>query len=130
DEACIVLGDATQLKQVFVNLMQNAIEAMQKDGRVAIFLNDFSRAVHGAERGLIEVRVEDEGPGIAPDKVARIFDPFYTEKESGVGMGLAICLRLITAHDGSIQAAARPGGGAAMIVRLPIARAGEVESGT
>ncbi|MCC6145307.1 MAG: hypothetical protein IT368_15995 [Candidatus Hydrogenedentes bacterium] len=73
-------------------------------------------------RGPIEVRFEDEGPGIAPDKVARIFEPFYTEKARGVGMGLAICLRIITAHDGTIQAASRPGGGTSIIVRLPRAR--------
>jgi two-component system sensor histidine kinase PilS (NtrC family) len=105
-----VTGDHTQLCQVFMNLGQNAIEAMDEQGTLTI-------TVTGARP--IEVRFDDEGPGIAPDKVARIFEPFYTEKEGGVGMGLAICHRIVTAHDGTIQAAARPGGGTSMIVRLP-----------
>lgn len=113
DLPCFVLGDATQIRQVFDNLAQNAIEAMHGEGRLEISLH------YG--RGPVEIRFEDEGPGIPPDKVARIFEPFYTEKERGVGMGLAICLRMITAHDGTIQVASRPGGGTSMIVRLPAA---------
>ncbi len=106
-----VQGDSSQLEQVFMNLGQNAVEAMEGDGTVT-----FSLARHD---NVVEARVEDDGPGIAPDKVARIFEPFYTEKERGVGMGLAICLRIITAHDGTIQVAARPSGGTAISVRLP-----------
>lgn len=114
--APVVVGDRTQLRQVFVNLAQNGVEAMGGRGILRISLTG-----QGADRGPIEVRVEDQGPGIAPDKVARIFEPFYTDKETGVGMGLAICMRLITAHDGTLQVASRTGGGTAMIVRLPAA---------
>ena len=107
-----IIGDATQLKQVFMNLGQNAIEAMTGRGLLGITLLY-------PEHGPVEVRFDDEGPGIAPDKIARVFEPFYTEKEGGVGMGLAVCMRLITAHDGTLQAMPRAGGGTSMRVRLP-----------
>ena len=121
---CRILGDPTKMMQVFVNLGQNAIEAMRERGRLRLILNP--GAMSGSEagqRGPVEVRVEDEGPGIAPDKVARIFEPFYTEKEGGVGMGLAVCMRIINAHDGTIRVSSLPGGGTAMVVRLPSAGA-------
>lgn len=110
---CLILGDKTQIWQVFMNLGQNAVEAMDGRGALQIVVDQ------NESRGPVEVRFDDEGPGIAPDKVARIFEPFYTEKARGVGMGLAICMRIVTAHDGTIQAASRPGGGTSIIVRLP-----------
>ncbi len=116
DEPCLVTGDKTQIWQVFTNLGQNAIEAMAGDGILEITLD------HNDGRGPMEICFNDNGPGISPDKVAKIFEPFYTEKARGVGMGLAICMRMITAHDGTIQAASRPGGGTSMSVRLPQAR--------
>lgn len=122
DEPCEILGDATKIQQVFTNIGQNGVEAMEAGGALKITVD--SRVVSGAYRGrraIIEIRFDDEGPGIAPDKVARIFEPFYTEKEGGVGMGLAVCMRIVTAHDGSIQVASRPGGGTSVSVRLPAA---------
>jgi len=117
DEVCPVSGDRTQIRQVFLNLAKNAVEAMEVKGRLLIAVSTGLSSVEG--------RFDDEGPGIDPDKVARIFEPFYTTKDSGVGMGLAICLRIVSAHDGTIRAASREGGGASMSVRLP--RAGTEE---
>ena len=68
-----------------------------------------------------EIRFDDEGPGIPPDQIARVFEPFYTTKEKGVGMGLAVCSRIVTAHDGTIRAAPREGRGTTVTVRLPAA---------
>ena len=113
DGDCFAGGDPTQLRQLYLNLVQNAVEAMNFRGNLAIIVRNTG--------AVVEIRFDDEGPGIPPDKVARIFEPFYTGKERGVGMGLAICNRIVTAHNGVIQAAARPGGGASMIVRLPAA---------
>lgn len=113
EDGCIVSGDWTRLKQVFVNLSTNAIEAMEGRGTLTISVLRTD--------GPLEVRFEDEGCGIPPDRVGRIFELFYTTKESGVGMGLAVCLRIITAHDGDIQAVSREGGGTTMVVRLPAA---------
>jgi PAS domain S-box-containing protein len=105
--------DSSQMKQVFVNLGKNAIEAMNGRGALEISVNEGP--------GLIEVRFDDEGPGIEPDKVARIFEPFFTTKDTGVGMGLAVCMRIVTAHDGTLRASARQGGGCSMRVSLPAA---------
>lgn len=113
-EVCPVSGDRGQIRQVFVNLAKNAVEAMDGKGALQIVVTMGTSSV--------EIRFDDEGPGIDPDKVARIFEPFYTTKEFGVGMGLAICLRILTAHDGTIRAASLAGGGATMSVRLPRAR--------
>jgi two-component system sensor histidine kinase PilS (NtrC family) len=116
-EPCWVSADVSQLKQVLVNLARNAMEAMKPNsgGTLRIMLS---------RQGLgpIELRFDDEGPGVPPDEMARIFEPFYTTKESGVGMGLAVCARIITAHDGTIRASSREGGGCSMIVHLPAAQ--------
>ena len=111
---CQVTGDRSQIKQVFINLGKNAIEAMDGPGALTITVTPAPT--------FLEVRFDDEGPGIDPDKVTRIFEPFYTNKERGVGMGLAVCMRIITAHDGVIRAAAREGGGASISVQLPPAQ--------
>lgn len=113
-ETCEVLGDRSQVKQVLVNIARNAIEAMENRGNLTATIT--------RGPGSVEVRFDDEGPGIDPERVARIFEPFYTTKDSGVGMGLAVCHRIITAHDGTIRAASREGGGAAFTVRLPAAQ--------
>jgi len=113
-QPCLVSGAPTQIKQVFVNLGKNAIEAMNERGTLTITVTPSA--------GSLEVRVDDEGPGIPPDKVTRIFEPFFSEKERGVGMGLAICSRIITAHDGTIRAGSREGRGASLTVRLPVSQ--------
>ncbi|MCK5863068.1 MAG: hypothetical protein KAH38_11315, partial [Candidatus Hydrogenedentes bacterium] len=105
-------GDPTQIRQLFENIVRNGIEAM--DGRGEIWVT--ARSVDH----YVEIRVDDGGAGISPDKMARIFDPFYTDKEKGIGMGLAVCLRIVTSHDGAIQAINRQGTGASIIVRLPL----------
>lgn len=113
DIPCNIAGDPSRIKQVFMNLSVNAVEAMNERGTLDIGLIP--------AQGSFEIRFEDAGPGLPPDQVARIFEPFYTTKESGVGMGLAICLRIVTAHDGTIRASARDGGGTRMTIRLPAA---------
>lgn len=111
----LIQADASQLKQVFVNICHNAIEAMGEEGTLVIQTTQ-------TEEGPVEIRFEDTGPGIEPERVDKIFEPFFTMKASGVGMGLAVCMRIITAHNGTIRATNRSGGGCAMIVQLPIVR--------
>lgn len=112
-EAVHISCDETRIRQVFTNLLQNAIDAAGPEGEVRVTV------VSGP--GPVEIRFEDNGPGIPPDKVARIFEPFYTEKERGVGMGLPVCMRIVNAHNGTLQAASRAEGGACLVVRLPAA---------
>lgn len=117
EQPSLVSGDSTQIKQVFTNLGKNAVEAMHGEGTLRIEVSNGS--------GPVEIRFDDDGPGIDPDKIGRIFEPFYTTKESGVGMGLAVCLRIITAHDGTIMASSREGGGCSIKVLLPGAAQGK-----
>lgn len=112
DRQCVMSGDRSQIKRVFVNLCENGIQAMDGRGTFRIRLAPSANSY--------EISFDDEGPGIDPDKTAKIFEPFYTEREKGVGMGLAICLRIVTAHDGTIRVGSREGGGASMTVRLPV----------
>jgi two-component system, NtrC family, sensor histidine kinase PilS len=105
-------GDLTQIRQLFDNIVRNSIEAMNYKGEIAVTIRSASHYV--------EIKIDDSGPGISPDKMTRIFEPFYTDKDKGIGMGLAVCLRIVTAHDGAIQVANRPGGGASFVVRLPL----------
>ena len=114
DDPVIVSADRTQVKQVFLNIANNAVEAMEGTGKLT--------AVVSRNQATAEVRFDDEGPGIEPDRVARIFEPFYTTKDTGAGMGLAVCHRIITAHDGTIRVSSRETGGTSMIIRLPVSR--------
>lgn len=106
--------DADAMREVLVNLVQNAIEAMPAGGTVRL------RAC--ADADWVTISVEDEGPGIPPDVAARIFDPFYTTKQRGTGLGLAICRRIVEAHQGCIWFESRPGRGTTFFVRLPRCR--------
>ena len=115
-----VLGDAHALARVFANLLHNAFKYAPEGSRV--------RLVARREDGEVEVRVEDEGPGVPEEARTRIFDRFYRVedarggKEGGAGLGLAICKHIVRAHGGRIWVEdAGPEGGAAFVVRLPAA---------
>ncbi|MCX7016477.1 MAG: ATP-binding protein [Candidatus Sumerlaeota bacterium] len=111
-----VVVDSELLKQVFLNLALNAAQAMERGGRLEIRLS---------RRGaMARVEMLDEGPGIDPDLLPRIFDPFVTTKPKGTGLGLTIVHNLVTAHGGTIDMANRPGGGARATVELPLSGAG------
>jgi PAS domain S-box-containing protein len=106
---------AGQLQQVFLNLLLNAVEAMPHGGRVRIR----SQAVE--EPAGVRVRCEDNGPGIAEHVLARIFEPFYSTRPDGLGLGLFICHNLITEHGGTIEVDSRLGEGTTFNVWLPAA---------
>lgn len=108
-------GDWTQLQQVLVNLIVNAAQAMtQMPGRRRVTLT--TRVM--PDRTVLLV-VGDTGPGIADKDMDHLFNPFYTTKADGMGMGLSICRNIVESHGGSIAAESPPEGGARMIVRLP-----------
>ena len=110
-----VTAERVALQQVFVNLIVNAIEAMAGSATVQRQL----RVGLSAEGRNARVVVSDSGCGIGADAMTSIFDAFYTTKSEGMGMGLAICRRIVTDHGGSIDADNRPEGGARLVVRLP-----------
>jgi signal transduction histidine kinase len=116
-----VLGNKVQLQQVVVNLVMNAIQAMQDSDREVRRIR-----ITAAHRGRkAEIRVEDRGPGIDPDKIAHIFDPLATWKSGGTGIGLAISNAIIRAHGGRMWAKNRRGGGACVGYTLPLLKEGE-----
>jgi two-component system sensor histidine kinase AtoS len=109
-------GDLRALEQVFTNLIDNAIQAMEATGgTLTINVRHISEL---DERSHIEVNILDNGPGIPPEAREHIFEPFYTTKRSGTGLGLAIVKRIVTAHKGSIHVNSIPGG-TMFRVRIP-----------
>jgi len=114
-----VLVDRVQIQQVLLNLIRNAMEAMQDQphGRLTI-----SAVRRDAE--FIEVIVSDSGPGLAPEVAARLFEPFVSTKESGMGVGLSISRTIVEAHEGRIWSDASPYGGASFHFTVPDATGG------
>lgn len=111
-----VLGDQVQLQQVMLNLVVNAIEAMSSMPEHARVL---SITASSCDEQRIEVKVQDSGEGIAPEAMRRVFDAFYTTKDSGMGMGLAICRSIIENHRGRLRVAAAQPHGALFSFDLP-----------
>ncbi|MDE5452721.1 GHKL domain-containing protein [Bradyrhizobium sp. CSA112] len=115
-EALPVLGDRIQLQQVILNLVMNGIEAMKDTpSEYRIISIRTSRAENFAE-----LSVSDRGPGIPEDKSKEVFDPFYTSKPEGMGMGLSIARTIIEAHKGLIWAENRDHGGSSFRISLPL----------
>jgi signal transduction histidine kinase len=108
-------GDRVQLQQVVLNLLLNAIQAMAHapGGRRELLVKSLP------EEAAVVLRIQDTGPGIAPEVRDRLFDPFYTTKPDGMGMGLSICRSILTAHGGSINATSEPGEGTTFEVTIP-----------
>jgi signal transduction histidine kinase len=108
------LGDPDLLRRVFENLIRNAWEATGDDRHLRIDL-------HELPKNRVAIRFEDDGPGIPPSEVSRLFEPFYTAKPGGTGLGLSLAHRIVDAHRGEISVEGRPGIGAAFTVILPAA---------
>ena len=107
-------GDAAQLRDVFLNLAQNAIQAMPRGGRLSMSCSAMANR-------RVRVRVEDTGVGIAPENLTKIFELYYTTKERGTGVGLSMVYRTIQIHNGEIDVESTVGVGTAFIVVLPAA---------
>jgi signal transduction histidine kinase len=123
-----ILGDEDRLAQVFHNVLRNALDAMPDGGQVTILTRLsldplFGKMDVGAgQRTMVEVQVTDEGSGIPAAARARIFDPFFTTKANGLGLGLAICHRIMDEHRGAIQVTSSEGRGTTVTCFLPLAR--------
>jgi two-component system NtrC family sensor kinase len=113
-----VEADFGQLRQAFVNIAMNAIEAMPGGGRLAVT----TRTV--PDEAAVEVVFADTGRGITPEVMKRIFDPFFTTKEKGTGLGLAISARIVAAHGGDISARRGSDRGTCVRIRLPLSPPG------
>ena len=116
DGGLLVAGDAAHLRDMFLNLAQNAVQAMPKGGRLSI-----DCAAQPNQR--VRVRVEDTGVGIAPENLTKIFELYYTTKERGTGVGLSMVYRTVQIHNGEIDVESTLGVGTTFIVVLPAAAA-------
>lgn len=101
-----------QLVQVFLNLVLNAVDATGKDGRIQINVT--------RRPGEVEVTVRDDGPGIAPEHAGRLFQPYFTTKTHGTGLGLFVTRQLVAEHGGTVDFESGPGQGTTFRVRLPV----------
>jgi PAS domain S-box-containing protein len=113
-----VLADVTQLQQVVVNLAMNAVQAMAQTDHVQRQL--IVRSSRDGEA--VKITLDDTGPGISADQLSRLFERFFTTKDGGMGIGLAICRSIIESYGGRIDAGNRAEGGAQFTFTLPIAR--------
>lgn len=111
-----VLGDATKLEQVCLNLLINSMQAMPNGGVIRV-----SSSLGRNETGdVVDLVFKDEGVGVPPENIPRLFDPYFTTKPDGNGLGLAIADRIISNHGGTILVESAVGSGTIMTVRLPI----------
>lgn len=108
----VVEADEDQIQQLLVNLVLNALDAMPEGGDIEILLSTPSDHQ-------VELQVRDSGPGIPEELFPRLFDPFVSTKETGIGLGLAVSHRIAVRHGGNLAAENRPKGGACFTLRLP-----------
>jgi len=108
-----VFLDREQIKRVFINLFENAVEAMGGRGRIAVIAKMTAA-------GMAQIEVSDEGPGISPEDVSKLFQPDFSRKKKKSGLGLAIVLRIIKDHGGAIRVEKNNPRGARFIIELPV----------
>ncbi|MGO9713087.1 MAG: two-component system sensor histidine kinase NtrB, partial [Polyangiaceae bacterium] len=113
-DGCLAIGDKEKLKQVVINLVVNALEAMKDGGTLT------ANVSCNTER--VTISIGDTGPGIAPDVLANVFDPFFTTKEAGTGLGLSIVRKIVDAHAGEVRIETERGQGTRVIVTVPTGR--------
>jgi signal transduction histidine kinase len=108
----MIRADGEQLKQVLLNLLINSGQAMTSGGRIVI-------RTSMETPGKLTIVVADNGAGIAPQHLEKIFDPFFSTKPAGTGLGLAVVNRIINGHNGTIAIESEPGKGTTVTIRLP-----------
>lgn len=122
-EELIVEGDVHALRQALGNLIRNALEAMPDGGELAVRVrSEGLRPGSDGERrgGMVEISVADTGPGIPAEEIDKIFTPFFSRKEGGTGLGLALVQKTVVALGGRVGIENREGGGASFTIRLPL----------
>jgi len=113
-----VQADVDLVRQVLVGLLVNAVEAAGRNGEINLDAH--------ASNGTVEIEIADSGPGVPAELHTRIFEPFFTTRARGTGLGLPIARQIVEAHGGKLEVAARRGGGARFLVRLPAAPASAI----
>jgi signal transduction histidine kinase len=111
-EALTVRFDAKLLGRAVRNLIENALRASSGGGRVVVRVDQ--------QNGFARIAVQDSGPGVPPDLLSRIFDPYFSTHDAGTGLGLPIARRIAEEHGGDMTAMNRPEGGLEVMVTLPV----------
>jgi two-component system NtrC family sensor kinase len=119
----LVETDPSQLQQVILNIVDNAIDAIGKNGTITL------GAAYDAQSGCVCMRIRDDGPGMDKDVQARVFDPFFTTKQvgEGTGLGLSISYSIVTRLGGTIRFVSQPGEGTEFIICLPVRRGSKAD---
>ena len=110
-DGCVAMGDREKLKQVIINIVVNALEAMRGGGTLVVRVS--------CDAGRVVVAVEDTGAGILPAHIARVFEPFFTTKEAGTGLGLSIVRKIVDQHGGEVKIDTERGKGTRVSVEIP-----------
>jgi signal transduction histidine kinase len=108
-----ILGDASAIHQVLMNLLTNAREAMPGGGQIRL------RTEKAERPGWVRLRVADTGVGIATDELSKVFDPFFTTKRTGTGLGLSVSYGIIQEHGGTVDVQSQPGAGTTFVISFP-----------
>ena len=116
-DQCTVQGDRDKLNQVFLNLLLNALQAMENGGNLKITIT--RNAGEAGEGEDVICQIEDSGCGLEEEDVAKVFDPYFTTKSDGTGLGLAMSTKIVEEHCGSMEFRSVPGRGTVVTVRLP-----------
>jgi two-component system sensor histidine kinase PilS (NtrC family) len=109
-EQALVLADGDKIKQVFWNFCENAVRAMKEEGVLTVSLEPTGE--------YWQIGFADTGPGISPQLIEKIFEPFQSQFEGGTGLGLAIVYQIVQAHEGKVWARSKPGAGSEFVLRL------------
>jgi two-component system, NtrC family, sensor histidine kinase HydH len=117
----IISGDKDKLHQLCLNLLLNSLQAMPNGGRIDIGLHDITE-ITGK---WLELKISDSGQGIAPDAMDKIFEPFYSTKSQGTGLGLATAKTIVADHGGKIRVTSEPGRGTAFYIIFPLKSTGQ-----
>lgn len=114
-----ILVDQKQIQQVFINLITNAADAIKINGKISI-QTYIEQAEHRKDSNYVVISISDNGEGIPPDDLPKIFNPFFTRKPEGTGLGLPITQRIVYQHQGIIDVESKLGEGTTFYVKLPI----------
>ncbi|WP_305025913.1 ATP-binding protein [Paenibacillus lacisoli] len=123
-QEAMVHCEENQLKQVFINVLKNSMEAMPKGGHIRMILSLHAKD----QQAMAELVIEDEGIGIPADMMAKLGEPFLTNKESGTGLGLMVSQRIIQSHGGTLEIESEEGKGTKVMIQLPLSTPEEVST--
>ncbi|WP_338786313.1 sensor histidine kinase [Metabacillus sp. FJAT-53654] len=110
-----ILIDESQIKQVLINIIKNAIEAIDNGGNINVSLAQVSHL----NDPYIEIEVKDDGNGLTEEQLKKLFTPFYSSKEKGLGLGLSICKQIIESHRGKMEVSSLINEGTTFKIKLP-----------